>query len=645
MSDAAGEQLVGEDVMELEHVIGYTGKASATLHYHPTESNTIVYGMGAVVVIQNLQDAHQQDFLRGHDNDISAIAVSQDGGLIASGQLGSVLHKGFDAPVIVWDTQGRRDVYQLLGITEAVDNLSFSADARFLAATGGSNNSFYVWDMQTGEVVASKKYLKPVTSLTWSNVDTSGRRPVYTLVMATNNQVFVNVLQYQVANMAYMMSSEKCSLPASGLVRDYNVACVRTDHGQTSFIAGTSVSDMCIFNIEQRVYRASVGISTGGVVSVASNADFVFCGSGDGTVKKLRGYDQRWTLEGEAKFDGSVVSLSLSPDSIDILVGTSAGKMYRLLIDDMSTVQLNSSHINKVVDISFGGRSDIFCTLSLDGQIRVWDLSDYSVITGTNVDADEGACITMSKSDDSVITGWKSSCIRSHSASNGSLLWDRANAHRGYCRSVAESANYIVSGGDDKCVRVWQRSGQDLLIQFAEHQKPVMAVSIDIGQDHLIHSAGADRSVLTYDLKRERRTVIHQLSGNSDGWFTSMAQRTDNELEIVTTGTDGRILFWDCDEPAPVQNILDPNRMRLNKVSMSPTGRFVAVCGEDNQTKVYEIRTESLIAVGIGHSNNVLSLQWSPDERQIVSVGTDCCICVWNFYGTDMQAEVDQYKK
>ena len=98
----------------------------------------------------------------------------------------------------------------------------------------------------------------------------------------------------------------KCSLPASGLVRDYNVACIRVDHGQTSFIAGTSVSDMCVFNIEQRVYRASVGISTGGVLSIVSSPEFVFCGSGDGTVKKLRGYDQRWTLEGEAQFDGRV---------------------------------------------------------------------------------------------------------------------------------------------------------------------------------------------------------------------------------------------------------------------------------------------------------------------------------------------------
>ena len=80
--------------------------------------------------------------------------------------------------------------------------------------------------------------------------------------------------------------------------------------------------------------------------------------------------------------------------------------------------------------------------------------------------------------------------------------------------------------------------------------------------------------------------------------------------------------------------------MRLNKVSMSPSGRYVAVCGEDNQTKVYDIRSESLIAVGIGHSSNVRSLEWSPDERQLVSVGNDCCICVWNFYGTEMANEL-----
>ena len=42
---------------------------------------------------------------------------------------------------------------------------------------------------------------------------------------------------------------------------------------------------------------------------------------------------------------------------------------------------------------------------------------------------------------------------------------------------------------------------------------------------------------------------------------------------------------------------------------------------------------QALLAATLGHSARVLSLRWSPDEKQIVSVGADCCICVWNFFG------------
>jgi WD40 repeat protein len=39
------------------------------------------------------------------------------------------------------------------------------------------------------------------------------------------------------------------------------------------------------------------------------------------------------------------------------------------------------------------------------------------------------------------------------------------------------------------------------------------------------------------------------------------------------------------------------------------------------------------MAQGHGHSEDVAALRWSPDEKQVLSVGDDCCICVWNFYG------------
>ena len=630
--------LSGEDVMELEHVIGYAGHCVQTLFYHPTSPNTIVYGMGATVVIQDLTDPHKQDFLRGHDNEISALAISRDGGLVASGQKGSTMHKGYDAPVIVWDFAERRDVYQLLGLSVSVENLCFSADARFLAGSGGDKNVLMVWDMQTGEVVVCKGNVKPVTSITWGPIDMSGRRPSYSLITASNAQVFRNTLEYKIQTMAYGMTSERFALPASGLVRDYNAAVVRYDEQSrtTSFIAGTAVSDMCVFNVDQCLYRASVGVSTGGIRSIASSSEYVVMGSGDGTIKKLRGFDQRWTLEGECQLQGAVVSLSLSPDEGDVLAGTTAGKMYRVLLEDMTFVEVAASHVTPIRAAAFGRRSDVFATLSVGGVINVRDLSDYTLVATTRVSTrGEGTALKF-LDDSNLLTGWKSGAVECHSSATCEPLWNIPNAHKDGVTCLAEApGRYIVTGGADKCVRVWTTTtGIELICQFAEHRAAVTGLLVDRQSPHILHSCGVGRALLSYDLKKERRITIHQMSGNSDGSFQSLAQRCDSELELVTAGSDGRILFWDADEDAPVQNILDPNRMRLNWVSMSPSGQFVAVCGEDHQTKIYDVQTESLVAVGIGHSSNVTCIVWSPDERQCVSVGDDCCVCVWNFYGT-----------
>lgn len=42
------------------------------------------------MVIENLLDKHKQEFLRGHDMEISALAISNSGKMLASGQLGTI---------------------------------------------------------------------------------------------------------------------------------------------------------------------------------------------------------------------------------------------------------------------------------------------------------------------------------------------------------------------------------------------------------------------------------------------------------------------------------------------------------------------------------------------------------------------------
>ena len=57
--------------------------------------------VGAAVCINDLNDPHQQSFLRGHDDSISCLTLSKTGRLLASGQ------KGRNSDVCVWDFNSR----------------------------------------------------------------------------------------------------------------------------------------------------------------------------------------------------------------------------------------------------------------------------------------------------------------------------------------------------------------------------------------------------------------------------------------------------------------------------------------------------------------------------------------------------------
>lgn len=71
-----------------------------------------------------------------------------------------------------------------------------------------------------------------------------------------------------------------------------------------------------------------------------------------------------------------------------------------------------------------------------------------------------------------------------------------------------------------------------MLIQFNDHFKDVVALFPDIGQSHIIHSASQDRSICTYDLKKEAKINGHQ---TKNGALFAMSQRKDSELELGNT--------------------------------------------------------------------------------------------------------------
>jgi len=69
-------------INQLSHV--FAGKVTEGLILHP-DNEHMISPLGTTIVVRHIISRTQQ-FLRGHDNDISVITVSNTGKYIASGQ-------------------------------------------------------------------------------------------------------------------------------------------------------------------------------------------------------------------------------------------------------------------------------------------------------------------------------------------------------------------------------------------------------------------------------------------------------------------------------------------------------------------------------------------------------------------------------
>ena len=72
-------------ILELEHAVGYSGRIVQSAYFHPNGKD-FIYIAGGCIVICDLKDPHQQSFLRGHDDQITCLAISVTGKMLASGK-------------------------------------------------------------------------------------------------------------------------------------------------------------------------------------------------------------------------------------------------------------------------------------------------------------------------------------------------------------------------------------------------------------------------------------------------------------------------------------------------------------------------------------------------------------------------------
>jgi cilia- and flagella-associated protein 52 len=141
--------------IEFEHFMG-TNTIPQGAAFHP-DNQKYVFAAGATVVIADLLDPHNQQFLRFHSDTVNAIAVSACGRFIASGQIGE------QSDVIVYDYSNQTLLYRFEEHDHGIQCLAFSEDSKLLASIG-MDNQLILWDLSNGCIVTTSSKLPPQTS-------------------------------------------------------------------------------------------------------------------------------------------------------------------------------------------------------------------------------------------------------------------------------------------------------------------------------------------------------------------------------------------------------------------------------------------------------------------------------------------------
>lgn len=155
----------------------------------------------------------------------------------------------------------------------------------------------------------------------------------------------------------------------------------------------------------------------------------------------------------------------------------------------------------------------------------------------------------------------------------------------------------------------------------------------------------ADGVIRIWDVDREKITRVIQGPHQGLQWFgrTSLAWSPDGS-RLAACGEDRTVGIWDA-TTGDVQFRAITHDSIVQSVTFNPAGTQVAACGMDGQVKLIDVQTGQ-VTPGVTHPSGVTAVSWTADGRQ-VATGNSRGMITWSDLGADskldqLQGDIDE---
>ncbi|NXI89744.1 CFA52 protein, partial [Psophia crepitans] len=584
---------------------------------HP-DTEHVLYPLGCTVVIQEL-DSKKQTFLHGHTNNVSCVVVSRNGVYVASGQ---VTFMGFKADIILWDFQ-RKELLARLSLHKGkIEGLAFSPNSLYLLSLGGQDDgSVVVWHVDKREAVCGS----PASARSAGNT---------TLVVCSNcrDEVFVTagngtirVWELDLANRK--IHPTECQM---GQLRRV-VMCVKMADDDNYFYVGTSSGDVLKVNTNNKLMtgcgpqkkKFSLGVTA---LLLLERGDIIV-GTGEGIVALCKG--SNYKVMKKIQVQGAVTSLTCRGQGHQFFVGTNECQIYRVNYTAFKEELITACHKEAVHDIIFPSEtSDLFVTCSKN-DIRVWYTLENRELLRIVIPNVTCLAVELVRDGTSIISAWNDGKIRAFTPETGELMYVINYAHSLEVTAIATTSDCkrIVSGGSEGQVRLWEigEKTQKLGEILKEHVSAVSCIKIK-KDDRECVTASLDGTCIIWDIVRCARKQM--ILANT--LFKCVCYHPE-EYQIITSGTDGRIGYWEVFDGSAVREVEGSVAGSINGMDITSDGAHFVTGGDDHLVKLWDYNQGTVTHVGVGHSGHITRLKICPGKKYIVSVSADGAILIWNY--------------
>lgn len=570
----------------------------------------------------------EEAVFRGHEGEVTAVAMSSDGRSIASSSA--------DGTVRVWDADTGKDVHCLRADGMAWNTVAFSPDGRRIAA-GSDVGRVQIWNADSGVLLQSFDFHgRAIACLAFSPdgqmivMGSRGTGMVWLWGIRSDEPLWERQGHH---------SFEIPSLPFSG----GNVLGVAFSPNGRYIASGGLDGKARIWDAKtgQELLLLHVN-SPVGCVTFAPDGRYIVTASDDRSIRIWESATGEWESTSDARLshslstrDRRIFSVGFSPDGRRLVAGgLDDGAFPRIdgvvqIWDVEAWVELccftEPADVNSVAICPNGQR---VVSGSLDGTIRVW-----------NVDRDQDAGLPRPES-----SGWVGSIAFSPDGrklvfvdsialhvcdtNDGVELWSLPQQHCSVrIAAFSPDDRLVASGGFEGALRVCDAETGEELWSSRSHEGLVRALSFS-PDGRLLATGGFDRTIRLWDWTSGQEVAC--LRGHQ-GRVTKVLFSPDSRL-VASTCDANSLRVWNVGDGKEVWCFWSPKWTGFSIATSNDGQYFVSANATDREPAqvidaterrhIYHEEASDLVAI--------LSVAFSHDSRQIVAGCDDGGVRVWD---------------